>query len=99
MQSGVPLAAQAMKYIFLVLCRVLPVTKDVLAAAIILCKDNHRAGDTLQPIREHKPATALECVLAISWSTRSGYRGDEPSADPTITSSAVPRSKSPSKEQ
>lgn len=41
MQSGVPLAVEAMKYIFLVLCRVLPVTKDVLAAAIILCKDNH----------------------------------------------------------
>lgn len=54
MQSGVPLAAEAMKYIFLVLCRVLPVTKDVLADAIILCKDNHRAGDTLQPIREHQ---------------------------------------------
>lgn len=54
MQSGVPLAAEAMKYIFLVLCRVLPVTKDVLAAAIILCKDNHGAGDTLQPIREHQ---------------------------------------------
>lgn len=92
MQSGVPLAAVAMKYIFLVPCRVLRVTKDVLAAAIILCKDNHGAGDTLQPIREHQlrwcvcvfvPAISCGDVAGLPCGAISWYN------PPTVTKSTA----------